>query len=65
MEKGAGDEVSQVGGRNGSEKDTSSERDMLTYVCRLRNEYVDVDNGVALWRCCTMRGERAAKKRRG
>ena len=37
MEKGAGDEVSQVGGRNGSEKDTSSERDMLTYVCRLRN----------------------------
>src|SRR5215813_9850155 len=31
------------------EKDTSSGRDMRTYVCRPCNEYVDVDNGVALW----------------
>jgi len=31
------------------EKDTSSGRDMRTYVCRPRKEYVDVDNGVALW----------------
>ena len=31
------------------EKDTSSGRDMCTYVCRPCQEYVDVDNGVALW----------------
>jgi transposase-like protein len=31
------------------EKDTSSGRDMRTYVCRPCKEYVDVDNGVALW----------------
>ena len=31
------------------EKDTSSGRDMRTYVCRPCNKYVDVDNGVALW----------------
>ena len=32
------------------EKDTSSGRDMRTYVCRPCNEYVDVDNGIALWK---------------
>jgi hypothetical protein len=31
------------------EKDTSSGRDMRTYVCRACKEYADVDNGVALW----------------
>jgi transposase-like protein len=31
------------------EKDTSSGRDMRTYVCRQCKEYVDVDNGIALW----------------
>ena len=31
------------------EKDTSSGRDMRTYVCRPCKECVDVDNGVALW----------------
>lgn len=32
------------------EKDTSSGRDMRTYVCRTCKEYVDIDNGVALWK---------------
>jgi hypothetical protein len=31
------------------EKDTSSGRDMRTYVCRPCRQYVHVDNGVALW----------------
>ena len=31
------------------EKDTSSGRDMRTYVCHPCNKYVDVDNGIALW----------------
>jgi len=31
------------------EKDTSSGRDMRTYICRPCKERVDVDNGVALW----------------
>ena len=31
------------------EKDTSSGRDMRTYVCRPCDKYVDFDNGVALW----------------
>jgi hypothetical protein len=31
------------------EKDTSSGRDMRTYVCRPCDKWVDVDNGVALW----------------
>jgi hypothetical protein len=31
------------------EENTSSGRDMRTYVCRPCKEYVDVDNGVALW----------------
>ena len=31
------------------EKDASSGRDMRTYVYRPCKEYVDVDNGVALW----------------
>jgi DNA-directed RNA polymerase subunit RPC12/RpoP len=31
------------------EKDTSSGRDMRTYVCRRCNKYVEEDNGVALW----------------
>jgi hypothetical protein len=30
-------------------KDTSSGRNMRTYVCRPRNKYVNEDNGVALW----------------
>ena len=32
------------------EKDTSSGRDMWTYICRPCKERVDVDNGVALWK---------------
>lgn len=32
------------------EKDTSSGRDMRTYVCRPCDKRVDVDNGVALWK---------------
>jgi transposase-like protein len=32
------------------EKDTSSGRDMRTYVCRPCKEYVDADNGLALWK---------------
>jgi len=32
------------------EKDASSGRDMRTYVCRPCKEYVDIDNGIALWR---------------
>ena len=32
------------------EKDTSSGRDMRTYVCRLCDKWEDVDNGVALWK---------------
>jgi hypothetical protein len=31
------------------EKDTSSGRDMRTYVCLQCDKWVDVDNGVALW----------------
>ena len=31
------------------EKDTSSGRDMRTYVCRACDKWVDVDNGIALW----------------
>jgi DNA-directed RNA polymerase subunit RPC12/RpoP len=32
------------------EKDMSSGRDMRTYVCRSCDKWVDVDNGVALWK---------------
>jgi DNA-directed RNA polymerase subunit RPC12/RpoP len=32
------------------EKDTSSGRDVRTYICRPCKERVDVDNGVALWK---------------
>ena len=32
------------------EKDTSSGRDMRTYLCRPCHEYVDADNGIALWK---------------
>jgi hypothetical protein len=46
-----GDECPKCGKEMDShEKDTSSGRDMRTYVCRPCEEYVDVDNGVALWR---------------
>jgi len=32
------------------EKDTSSGRDMRTYYCDSCKEWVDVDNGIALWK---------------
>ena len=32
------------------EKDTSSCRDMRTYVCHPCDKWVDVGNGVALWK---------------
>ena len=47
------------------EKDTSSGRDMRTYVCRPCKEYVDVDNGVALWQVLHDANDKAREKGSG
>jgi hypothetical protein len=47
------------------EENTSSGRDMRTYVCRPCKEYVDVDNGVALWQVLHDEREVPDKKQRG
>ena len=45
------DEVSEVWEGNGPLREGYVVgRDMRTYVCRPCKEYVDVDNGVALWK---------------
>ena len=46
------------------EKDTSSGRDMRTYICRTCKERVDVDNGVALWKVLHDAREEMEEKRR-
>jgi transposase-like protein len=46
------------------EKDTSSGRDMRTYICRPCKERVDVDNGVALWKVLHDAREEMEEKRR-
>jgi endogenous inhibitor of DNA gyrase (YacG/DUF329 family) len=45
------------------EKDTSSGRDMRTYVCRPCDKWVDVDNGLRFGRCCTTRERRSEASR--
>jgi transposase-like protein len=47
------------------EKDTSSARDMRTYVCRPCKEYVDVDYGVALWQVLHDANEKMGEKGSG
>jgi transposase-like protein len=47
------------------EKDTSSGRDMRTYVCRPCRKYVDVDNGAALWQVLHDDREQAKKVKSG
>jgi len=47
------------------EKDTSSGRDMRTYVCRPCKEYVDADNGVALWQVLHDANDKAREKGSG